>query len=465
MSRRSLTYESRIFKYAKRNFACVVPDITRSKINPSLFDHLVKGSSGKSYAVKGLQKLLMHELSFRDFREPTCNCLRMLWGMKEEDGSDFSHENWLHWNGSRHVISNCFQGKCQHSMDGANRLPVSFREVLTHSKPGSTWYGDLSNHSVDLFGLVGPNARDDNQDFASQMRGQRESIPYSKANTDYEYILLPWKRGISMEQCHDALRMHTAKHVDAVESKEYWQEEEDGWVPETLEHVNPNAPVCWYSFDVNQFLDRIQFVVKDAGRQLLTGSFHPVDDDNWYDNVKLSVGTHERFQIVLEALDYPDDTSAQAKSDSSMVVRKAMTEIFPVPEDMGWMLRNVGSYGENAKKPPHWYRPRIVLASAATKEQVEHFKLALACATIPIYANISYTSFEITVGDHINPKVSIALAMAQPSFNVCNHCRTELLVPNRCRGCKLVSFCNKECQRKGWKKHRKVCRASKKNNK
>ena len=38
MSRRSLTYESRLFKYARRNFAVVVKSITRSEIDPALFD-------------------------------------------------------------------------------------------------------------------------------------------------------------------------------------------------------------------------------------------------------------------------------------------------------------------------------------------------------------------------------------------------------------------------------------------
>ena len=91
---------------------------------------------------------------------------------------------------------------------------------------------------------------------------------------------------------------------------------------------------------------------------------------------------------------------------------------------------------------------RFVLVSAATPSQVENFKLALVCTTPKPFEVLTFNEFEIVVGDHPqnDQKISLAQAMAQPALNRCGYCATELLVPNRCRGCKLVSFCNKNCQ-------------------
>ncbi|GAM21699.1 hypothetical protein SAMD00019534_048740 [Acytostelium subglobosum LB1] len=46
MTRRSLTYESRLFKYAARGFAIVVPDMRRDQVHPNLFSLPLEKSSG-----------------------------------------------------------------------------------------------------------------------------------------------------------------------------------------------------------------------------------------------------------------------------------------------------------------------------------------------------------------------------------------------------------------------------------
>jgi hypothetical protein len=38
MSRRSLTYETRLFKYSQRGFAVGIPDFDRSHVDPELFE-------------------------------------------------------------------------------------------------------------------------------------------------------------------------------------------------------------------------------------------------------------------------------------------------------------------------------------------------------------------------------------------------------------------------------------------
>ena len=40
---------------------------------------------------------------------------------------------------------------------------------------------------------------------------------------------------------------------------------------------------------------------------------------------------------------------------------------------------------------------------------------------------------------------------------VCDHCATLMKVVNRCARCKNVMFCSRQCQRDGWKEHKKTC--------
>ena len=60
-------------------------------------------------------------------------------------------------------------------------------------------------------------------------------------------------------------------------------------------------------------------------------------------------------------------------------------------------------------------------------------------------------------GDHAMPTASLAKSQASQR-QVCARCSAALLVPNRCKRCFQVSYCNRECQRKHWKRHRDQCR-------
>ena len=187
---------------------------------------------------------------------------------------------------------------------------------------------------------------------------------------------------------------------------------------------------------------------------------------------------------MLESIDYPveNEPNDEAKVHSSMVIRSAICEIFPNYDletsllrndyNRDWFIKNNRRYDRNVPGnlrtlPPLWWQPRIVLVAAATPLQVESFKVSLACATPTPFEKLSFNEYTIVVGDDDgkNRQVTLAQAMSQPALNRCGHCSIELLVPNRCRGCRLVSFCNKKCQQLGWKKHRKMCAAAKKTKK
>lgn len=41
--------------------------------------------------------------------------------------------------------------------------------------------------------------------------------------------------------------------------------------------------------------------------------------------------------------------------------------------------------------------------------------------------------------------------------NTCSNCNTLLQKPKRCSGCNRVCYCNMNCQKTHWKKHKKNC--------
>ena len=353
MSRRSLTYESRLFKYAKRDFAVIVNGVERNEINPCLFDNFTLGSA---YEVKGLQKLLMLELSFRGFREPSCDCVRLIHGLKIATEHGLAVEG-PYFYGHSHKITSCLNKKMSTS-NQANNQPVSLRDIQIHCFRFGWCVSDRDMSA--LYSTTGPNEIDANRVLAHQMRENKDMNFRPQlsghAVSDYEYVTLPWKKGISMEDCFTRLERFVGHHKDMVEWKaecydESYDDDEGPYVPEFLENVNSHAPLCQYGFDVSKHLHHIKWVKTDAGRQILSGSFHPINDDLWYNNVKLKPGVHKFTQIVLEGIDVPKGASDEDKLKSSMVIRNAVIECQPnFPSQTAynnskfWFLKNKFSY-------------------------------------------------------------------------------------------------------------------------
>jgi hypothetical protein len=185
MSRRSLSYETRLFKYARRNFAVVVPDIVRNEIDPQLFDSI---NLVKSYDMKGLAKLIMHEMTFRDYRVPSCKCLSRMQGVQR-------HVNNNNMTLAAAIDTGCLQRKLNRSkLPTASHPPVSMREIYIHRMSGG-WQNDEATYRV-----VGPTAEDDRTQLANEMRGIQSLRP--RGTKDYEYLNIPWKKGTSIEMVH-----------------------------------------------------------------------------------------------------------------------------------------------------------------------------------------------------------------------------------------------------------------------
>ena len=50
-----------------------------------------------------------------------------------------------------------------------------------------------------------------------------------------------------------------------------------------------------------------------------------------------------------------------------------------------------------------------------------------------------------------------AMAAIEARAVSCAHCGKQLLAPKRCSICKQIPYCGAECQKAGWKRHKKTC--------
>ena len=50
-----------------------------------------------------------------------------------------------------------------------------------------------------------------------------------------------------------------------------------------------------------------------------------------------------------------------------------------------------------------------------------------------------------------------AMAAIEARAASCARCGKQLLDPKRCSNCKQVSYCGVECQKAGWRRHKKTC--------
>eukprot|EP01121_Diplochlamys_sp_Union-15-3_P004173 TRINITY_DN1416_c0_g1_i7.p1 TRINITY_DN1416_c0_g1~~TRINITY_DN1416_c0_g1_i7.p1 ORF type:complete len:801 (+),score=218.27 TRINITY_DN1416_c0_g1_i7:736-3138(+) len=80
MSRRSLTYEQRLFKYSKRGFCVAVPNLDKARVNPYIFNKTLRET-------QGLSKLLLYDHKAQSLSSPSSAPKRK--GTELED-SDYS---------------------------------------------------------------------------------------------------------------------------------------------------------------------------------------------------------------------------------------------------------------------------------------------------------------------------------------------------------------------------------------
>ncbi len=474
LTRRSLSYEHRLFKYAKREFAIAVNGISREEISPRIYDRALY----ERKRPEGLEALLLSENSFQEYLHPPCGCAKTV-------HDSFSRN----WSDDKRCRGGCFNtrgvqmGRLHCSLFHNSALytperPIKMRTVRMHFAGSTGWWGNMTypdrNYEL-LRNLVGPGTREENIALARETRAchgtsrrKRFEDTLDKGpgpgTQDYEFIVLPWDANTSEEQVSEYLSNLNSQHE--MQLDELREGQQEGWGDISEGRIDSEAPQLGFSFDPSKVLGQMTWVKHDCGRQLLTGSFHPLDNELWDYTARLAPGAHQFYQISIKAVGaVAEGVTANDLAKSSKAMRKLLLAAGDVSEGgwCQWFLKNKG-WSDN-QTVPQWWKPNLVLRSAALAPEVEYLEKALATMQPPALHEFSFEPYTIVVGDRTThqgadagvPTRSLAALMAMPTLVRCDYCNTELLVPNRCKGCQKVSFCGRDCLTKGWKTHRKVC--------
>jgi len=90
VSRRSTTYEQRLFKYSKRGFAVAVPNLDKSRVNPVIFNHTIRN-------LQGLSKLILYDYNQNNNRSNFSRPSRKAGAQDVEEGSDYNNDLPIPW--------------------------------------------------------------------------------------------------------------------------------------------------------------------------------------------------------------------------------------------------------------------------------------------------------------------------------------------------------------------------------
>jgi ankyrin repeat protein len=228
MSRRSLTYETRLYKYAKRGFCVAVPGLQRQLVEPSIYDK-------RPWKVHGLAKLLIFE------------------------------------------------------NDVNTRAPRASRT----SDPNAIWKPTNARHQRYQIYAKDEYTEDRINEFEA---AENENTP------DYSNIFLPWGPQWKLSKIMKHIEHRDKAFFFSGDSKRHM-------VLVGLDGVLEGKKPSWdksegtpNSLPKGAFVEGpIKFLTENPGRQLLSGSFHPVDDDSWFNDCYLNDPAKELVQHFVDA--------------------------------------------------------------------------------------------------------------------------------------------------------------------
>ena len=296
-TRRSLSYERRLEKYAQRGFSVTVPQLRKHLVDPALFDLPPIDKSG-FHAEKGLRRLLLVDLK----RNPTTCCKR----------PTVSGLPWYYCQLSR-ILGECsvVQAKWQQGVDAH----ISLREIDGHRVQYSQDFDEYrrirDDHRADLA----------SRGFVDPAVNYVQDTVWGAGNLscDYDNVFLPFAEGISSSLrsiCQMLDKMKANKECAAEHFMEFDEEMDEQSIPTVASEVIRTAPIVKYGFSLDSILDkrrspsgkernRKMWMTSNCGRQgpgastLLTGSFNPIEAAGWSDGVHLEKGQHEYYRIIL----------------------------------------------------------------------------------------------------------------------------------------------------------------------
>jgi hypothetical protein len=274
MSRRSLTYEVRLYKYAKRGFAVAVPGFERSRVDFAA----VAAAARRPTEAKGLIRLLALEWAQLDKaaglhnqREAAAIVARRMAGAPVTDADDRALE----------FAAEAARAHGAHESDYCDIfLPW-----------GPQW---MSARIVKLL---------ERRDRAS-MFSQRNPAT-GKLHHRHTFV-----SGIDNVISGKSLWCRLCQQAGAPKSSASFA----------------HGPIAW--------------VTDDPGRQILTGSFHPVDDEHWFDGVVSADATRDTLLSVVAAL--------RSAADGKLAKLPSLAGV-NVPR--------------RALSPLHWAAPRALAAA------------------------------------------------------------------------------------------------------
>ena len=237
LSRRSLSYEARLAKYATRGFSVYVKELDAKRISPVLFD-LPLNCPDKFKEIVGLGKLLLIEKA------------RFL-------------------SGSPHRIpdrSQVITAKVGEARSSGEMYvdPLKFgytRRLL--KRP--CWWMPKTNHGFsdeELF--IAENAAIEGRDRAEKIQ-INDSLFGGKLNCDYSSIFLPFKEGYSVQKIKDLVSniiFQKEWAVDNFDPSDWWEDESDDELEtamETCELIRA-APCVSMGFDISKLIHVRQWV-------------------------------------------------------------------------------------------------------------------------------------------------------------------------------------------------------------
>jgi len=292
MSRRSLTYEARLYKYAKRGFAVAVPGLDKQLVRADLYQK-------KPHEVKGLAKLLLFE------NEYTGDIPAFIpWRPKAQRYQAYSKDEF-----------------------NANRInEFETIEQLKKIKPVTSVAPAVPGSAVTV--VTAP------QDPQPEKQVGEKQVGDKDPDSDYSTLYVPWgpqwytNQILKHLEFRDKRQFFATVHEQKSKPKHILFSGIEGVIVGRAAWNKYNNDQTGEALSAeqqkNDYADAhvegpLKWLTENPGRQLLTGSFHPIDDDNWYNEAYGAFNDLENE--VLQAL---CDACFSGRSELiSILLRKA----------------------------------------------------------------------------------------------------------------------------------------------
>eukprot|EP01105_Mastigella_eilhardi_P009638 TRINITY_DN226_c0_g1_i1.p1 TRINITY_DN226_c0_g1~~TRINITY_DN226_c0_g1_i1.p1 ORF type:complete len:785 (-),score=192.29 TRINITY_DN226_c0_g1_i1:110-2389(-) len=293
-TRRSLTYEPRLFKYGKRGYAIAVPDLDKSHVDPAIFNQPQDKAAG-------LTKLLLYE---RDALHPgVISQVSYTSSLRKMLGSG------RHWR----MVSNdsSFQGRLEEYAAKEAMNPSDYSEVFIPWGPN--W---KTRQILQILQLR------DRAQFFSKVRGQKGANP-SPIKLEHKHCFVTGIEGVFAGQANSFwCRLCKAK-------KPLEGDEQGRFV---------TGPLRWVK-DHNVYQDF------DHGfRRALHGSWHPILETNYDQGVYMSGGQAAPLPSPLQHTEggapaAPPALSSFARAPESIIMCPSCSMTFTSNNELSWHQR------------------------------------------------------------------------------------------------------------------------------